>query len=167
MDPFTITMATMAIGNLFSGLFGASAARSRAKAEEAAAHQALAEAGVQSQNAILHGDAVEANAATQVAANGGGFVGSSMGVIDQLARQSMFNARVANYRGQTEAQAHMYNAKVDKQDATNQMIGAALSTVAPIVSGAVEKSSQTRAMNSLQTLHGQGQDSLSDYNGMQ
>jgi hypothetical protein len=166
MDPMSIAMmASSSLGNLFSGLFGASAARAKAKSYEYAAQQALAEGGVQAQQAITRGNAVEADAAVTAAANGGGLVGSSMGVISNLAQTAMFNARVASYRSQTEARNDIYNAKVQKQNATNQTIGAVVGAVSPIVGGAFEKSARDSQLQSLQTLHGLGQSS--PYDGMQ
>ena len=59
-----------------------------------------------------------------MAANGGGFVGSSAGRDwKQLSDMATFKARSAVYRGQTEAQGDFYHAKVLKAQGLNDLIG--------------------------------------------
>lgn len=168
MDPLSIAqIASSSLGNLFSGLFGASAASARAKAYGAAADQAEAEGGVAAQEAILRGNAVAAHAAVQTAANGGGFTGSSLGVISQLSQQAMFNARAASYRANTIAIADRYNTKVQKADSLNDYIGAGIGAVSPAVGGGIENAARTNQLQSLATLRGLGQASPYDYQGLQ
>lgn len=164
MSPLSIAqIGAQSLGNMFSGLFAGQAANARAKAYEEAARQAEQEGGVAAQNAVQRGDAVAARAAVQAAVNGGGFTGSSLGIISNLSSQAMYGARLATYRAQTEARNDLYNAKVQKQDATNDFIGAAVSTISPMVGGTLENSARESQLQSLATLRGLGQMSPYDY----
>jgi len=110
---------------------------------------------------------VAAHAAVQTAANGGGFTGSSLGVISQLSQQAMFNARAASYRANTIAIADRYNTKVQKADSLNDYIGAGIGAVSPAVGGGIENAARTNQLQSLATLRGLGQASPYDYQGLQ
>lgn len=126
MDPISAGIA--AVGALFSGISGFFSGRAQARQYQAEALQQREEAGVASSQALAQGDEVAARAATQAAANGGGFDGSSMAVIASLGQQSLFNARAAVYRGETAARQDLYDAKVAKIGAVTSLI----STVAPV-----------------------------------
>lgn len=100
------------VGTLFKGVASFIGAGKRAQAERNAAEQAENEAGVAAQLQLGQGDQIAAQAAVQGAANGGGLVGSTIGVISSLSQQAVFNARAAAYKGQSEARAHIYKAGV-------------------------------------------------------
>ncbi len=125
-----------AVGSLLSGIGSLVAGNHKATAERYAATQANDEAGVNAQIALQEGDQVAADAAVQAAANGGGFVGSSLAVLSSLSQQAMFNARAQVYRGRSEAQQHLYNAKVAKAQGRLGLVtgilsaGASLATLA-------------------------------------
>lgn len=91
------------LGSIFGAQSAARAARQRAAQYEAAAQQGLDESGVAAQIQLEQGDRLAGKAATLAAASGGGTTGSALNVMDDLARQSMFNARSAIYKGQTQA----------------------------------------------------------------
>jgi hypothetical protein len=151
MDPFTI--AAESASKILGGITGFIASNKKAQALRNAATQANAEAGVSAQQALEQGDEVTARAATQVAANGGGFVGSAMGELAQLAQRAMFNARAAVYRGATEAQADLYNAKVAK---ANGLLGLVGSVGGEMFSGAAKAgqgAEMDKQMNLLSTLY--------------
>ncbi len=112
-----------ALGNLFGGLSASNADKEKAQVDENNAIQARQVAGINAQLALERGDQVAAHGAVQAAANGGGLVGSSMGVIQQASNMAMYNARAASYRGISEGQADEYAAKVEKANATNALIG--------------------------------------------
>lgn len=146
MDPITIAAAASAIASLFSGVSSFLGSKGAARAEEAAARQSSREAGVEANMALAQGDAVAASAATQVAANGGGLGGSSLAVIDQLSSQAMFNARRAIYGGVTEANAHLYNAKVAKKNGKLALIGSVFGAAGQgLAAGASASNSQAAA----------------------
>ena len=150
MDPMMAASAGMqAIGSLFSGILGFNAGNAQSDALKAAAMQANKEAGVQAQVALQQGDQVAARAAVQGAANGGGFTGSTLGIISQLGQQSMFNARAAVYRGSTQAQNDLYEAKVARRNATNQLIGGTIGAVSPIFSQFGKSNAQNQIANSV------------------
>lgn len=164
MDPFTLASSGFAaIGNLFSGLLGASASNAQAKADEMAAHQADAEASVRGDEALMEGDAAAAHGAVQAAANGGGFTGSTLGVIQQLSANAMFNARARIYQGQTEARNDLYNAAVAKTNARNQTIGAIGGAISPALSGWAKASYQSQILQRTGSLRNGGADNYTDY----
>jgi len=149
MDPITIAAGISALGSLFKGVSGLFAGNAQAKAEKNAARQADAEAGVNAQIALAQGDQTAAQGAVQAAANGGGFVGSSLAAISDLSRAAMFKARSAVYRGQTEMQAHLYNAKVAKAQGTNDLIGGVIGAAGAAAGGMAGLSSQAKLMSLL------------------
>lgn len=127
-----ITAGIDALGQLFSGVSDFFASRNKAKAYEYQAQQASSESGVAASQALTQGDIVAARAATQAAANGGGLVGSSIGVISYLGQQAMFNARAAAYKGTTEASADRYKARLARRAGVISLI----STI-PSISGSL------------------------------
>jgi hypothetical protein len=135
MDPFTIAAGISSVGSLFKGVTSFLSGNAQASAERAAAKQSRAEAGVKSSQALAQGDAVAATAATQAAANGGGLDGSAMNIISSLGQQSMFNARSAIYRGETEARSDLYNANVDKAQGLQGLIGGTIGAAGSMFQG--------------------------------
>lgn len=115
-----------AVKSLVGGITGRSAARARGRALDAAARQARAEGGVAAQMGMEDDARLMARAETMAAAGGGGFGGSTLNVLDDLARQSMFKARSTIYRAEREASNSEYEAKVSRKDGTNAMIGGVL-----------------------------------------
>lgn len=123
MDPFLISAGIQAASGLFKGIGGFFGGNAQAKAAKAAARQAGLEGGIAASQQLQQGDAAAAEGAVQAAANGGGFTGSSLGVIQMLSERAMFNARAAAYRGATEVQSHLYDARVAKQQGLQGLIG--------------------------------------------
>lgn len=150
MDPITISAGISAVSSLFKGVTGFFGGNAQAKAEQQAARQAGDEAGVAAQQALGQGDAAAAQGAVQAAANGGGFVGSSLAAISDLSRKAMFNARAAAYRGQTEIQKHLYDAGVAKAQGLNDLIGGTLGAAGSLYKGAAQKQGQQQALAALQ-----------------
>lgn len=116
-----------AVKSLVGGITGNSAARARGRALDAAARQARAESGVAAQMGMEDDARMMARAETMAAAGGGGFGGSTLNVLDDLARQSVFKARSTIYRAEREASNSEYEAKVSRRDGRNAMIGGVLS----------------------------------------
>ena len=140
MEPFTLASGIAdSVGGLFKGIMGFNAGNTQAKALRFAAQQAEDEAGQAASQQVEQGNALAASAAVQGAANGGGLVGSTLGVVQGIANRSMFNARAAAYRGRTQAQADLYKAQVVKADAMNQLIGGVVGSVSTL-GGAITKS---------------------------
>lgn len=135
MDPFTIAAGISAIGGLFKGLTSLFSGEAQKKAADNAATQHLQEAGVGVQESLQEGDQVAARGATQAAANGGGIVGSSLGVISQISQAAMFNARAQAYRGRTQAQADVYQGKVAMAQGIQGLVGGVVSSASSLVGG--------------------------------
>lgn len=128
MDPITIASTAFAsIGKIFGGVMDWFGGQSKKQAEEYAAQQALQEAGVAGDIELQKGNAAEASAAVAAAASGGGVTGSALDVINSLGAQSMFNARSQAYKGEAEAQAHIYQGKVDQAQGAAGLITGVLS----------------------------------------
>ena len=166
MDPFTIAAGIGAVGSLFKGLTGLFGGNAEAAAHEANAQQDLRQAGVNTDIALRQGDAVAATGAVRAAANGGGLVGSSMGVIQDLAGQAMFNARQQVYRGQTQAQSERYAGAVAKANGINQLIGGVIGAGASLVGGFKQSalfSQQNQAIASIRGLGGSAYDTQVPY----
>lgn len=147
MEP--ISAGISAVAALFKGISGFFGMNAEAKAEKNAARQAQAEAGVASSQALAQGDQVAAQGAVNAAANGGGLVGSSLAVISDLTRKAMFNARAAAYRGATESQAHLYNAKVDKAAGVNDLVGGLFGSAGSLVKGGAQIQAQNKMLAAL------------------
>lgn len=143
MEP--ISAGISAAANLFKGISSYFGHNSEAKAEKNAARQAQAEAGVAASEAFQQGDAVAAQGAVNAAANGGGFTGSALGAISALAQRAQFNARAAAYRGATESQAHLYNAKVAKAQGLSDLIGGVIGSAGSLVKGGAQYQALQRA----------------------
>lgn len=135
MDPFLIAAGIGAIGKLFGGVTSFLSDKAEQQVDRQNAQQHLQEAGVAASQAIEQGDAVAARAAVATAANGGGFVGSGLGLITSLADTAMYNARVAAYRGRTQANADLYQAEVAKMKGRAALIGGILGAGSSVLGG--------------------------------
>jgi hypothetical protein len=112
MDPMTMAAAG---AKVIEGIGSYLNSRTQSDALEAAARQALAEAGIGVQLELEQTDRTTARGATLAAASGGGLTGSALAVIDDVARQGVFNARSAIYEGMAEAGRLKYEAKVTRR----------------------------------------------------
>jgi hypothetical protein len=165
MDPFLISAGISSAGGLFKGITSYFSSMSEAAVDSNNAEQADREAGVNAQNALQSGNAAAAHGAVAAAANGGGFVGSSTGVIQNLSNQAMYNARQQIYRGQTVAQADNYAAKVAKFNAWAGLIGGGISAGSSLAGGFAQSALYTQQQQSIRTLKGLGADTPYDYAG--
>jgi hypothetical protein len=124
-----------AVGGLLKGIGDSIAAGRKATALDHAALQSSEEAGVNAQTALMQGDATAATGAVRAAANGGGLVGSSMGVIANLSDQAMFNARAQIYRGNVERQNDLYEAAVTRAQGWSSLVGDTVGGVTSMLGG--------------------------------
>jgi hypothetical protein len=154
MDPFTIAAGLGAIGSLLKGVTGLFAGNTEAKAERNAASQAEAEGGEAASQAVQSGNAAAASAAVQGAANGGGFVGSTLGVVQDLANRAMFNARAAAYRGRVQAQNDMYQAGVAQAQGVQSLIGGVVGGASSLVGGFAQSANAAAQLKASQALRG-------------
>lgn len=156
MDPFTLVSTGLsAIGQLFGGLFGSNQANAQKQAYQNAALQAGEEAGVVAGQKLQEGQVAAAHAAVQGAANGGGFVGSTLGVISQLGQQAMANARMATYRGNTQIQNDIYQSKVAGDNATNSMISGVVGAGSSLIGGWATSAYRASSLKALGALKGE------------
>lgn len=159
MDPLSIaSIGTSFLGNLFKGVTGFIFGNQQDALEKARALQANQEGTVNSEIALQQGNETAARAATQAAANGGGFGGSAMGVISQASNMAMFNARNQIYRGQTEAAADIYQGQVAKEQGINELIGGVFQGVGSAVTGDLENQYRQQIMSNFGEAHGEGPD---------
>jgi hypothetical protein len=163
LDPFTLAAGLSAIGSVFKGITGLIAGKREAQADKNAALQAEMEGGVNAQEALQSGNATAARAATQVAANGGGFVGSSLDVVKNLSEQAMFQARGQAYRARTVAQNDIYKAGVAKAQGLNQFVGSLINAGSSVAGGMMQQGLYQQQMLALKSLRGEGADSPYDY----
>lgn len=149
MDPLDMAATGIPIlGGLFSGIMGLFAGNAEAKIDKENAFQDEREGTVNSEVALQKGDATAAAAATQAAANGGGLVGSSIGVIAQDSRTAMFNARTQIYRGDTAARADLYKGQVAQANGINGLIGSVTGAVGTGITGAANAGMRQSILNS-------------------
>ncbi len=143
MDPMTMASAGMgAIGALFKGVTSLFGGNAEAKAAEAQADQARREAGVRINEGLQQGDQAVARAAITSAAGGGGFVGSSLGVLRMLGQQSYANARTEAYKGMTEAQAADYRAAQARSAGLQGLVGGLVGAGGSIAGGLTQNALQ-------------------------
>lgn len=164
MFPFLIPAGLAAVGGIFKGIssiFGGIHANEAAKDN---AIQARAEAGVAGDQALRAGDATAAQAATQAAANGGGFTGSTMGVISSLSQQAMFNARAAAYRGNAQARADLYSGRQAMAQGIQGGISGAIGAGSSLMGGFAQQAAEGRQLRAIQSI-GAGGYSGADYVG--
>lgn len=154
MDPFTIAAGISAVGSLFKGIMGFNAGNAEAEAHRNAALQAEAEGGQAASNQIEEGNARAASAAAQGAANGGGFVGSTMGIISDLSNKAMFNARAAAYRGRAQAQNAMYEGQVAKANGQNALIGGVIDAGSSLLGGFAKSSAVAKQLAAIKANRG-------------
>jgi hypothetical protein len=118
-----------AMGKILGGVSAKSAAKRQAQIGEYNAQMDLGEAGLEAQLALEDDERTAAAAAVAAGAGGGGGLrGSALGVINDLGRQSLAQARAIAYRGQTAAWAARQGAKQDRfqggQALTQGLLGA-------------------------------------------
>lgn len=143
MDPISAGIA--GLGSLLSGVSGFVNATAQQKALDNAGRQALAEAGVEAQQRLQEGDAVAASAAVQAAANGGGFVGSTLGVLQGLSQKAMFNARAAAYAGITRNQDLRYEGELARAQGSQGLLKGVVGAGAAAFGGFAGAAARTRA----------------------
>lgn len=154
MDPLTIISAGISsVGSLFKGLTGFFGGNAEAKIAEQNARQAQEEGGVAASQALAQGDQVAARAATQAAANGGGFTGSALSVISSLSQQAMFNARAAAYKARTAANAELYRGSVAKTQGLQGLVTSAADAGSSLIGGFAKSANNAKL---LQMAGGQG-----------
>lgn len=133
LGPVGLAIGIASLGaKVLGGIFGANsakrAAKQRAQLLEEGARQDLAESGIAAQVALDQGARLQGQAATLMASSGAGATldggGSALNVLDDLSRQSTYNARAAIYQGQTAARAKRLEAKATiKAGAQAQLSG--------------------------------------------
>lgn len=147
MDPLTLASGVAsAFGGLFKGIMGFGAGNAQAQAERNAALGAEQQGGAAASEQVEEGNAQAATGAVTAAANGGGFVGSSLGVIQNIANRSMFNARTAAYRGRQQAVNDMYDASVSQANATNSLIGGVVGGSSSLLGGMAKASAVSQQL---------------------
>jgi len=97
-------------------------------------------AGVNAQEAITQGREATAMAAVKGAANGGGFTGSTTGLLQSMGDKAMFNARANIFTGRTEAQNDLYQAAVASDNAKLALIGGAVGAGGSLAGGFMQQS---------------------------
>lgn len=161
MDPLSIASAGLqAGGSLLGGLFGLFSGNAQAKEYKAEARQAEQVGGVNAEIALQQGNETAARAATQAAANGGGLGGSAIGVVQQASNMAMFNARDQVYRGATQAQADLYDAKLAEDNGINSLIGGVVGAGGAGVTQGLDAQYRTQMLNAFSASHGEGVDPL-------
>jgi hypothetical protein len=153
-----ISAGLEAVGGLFKGITGFFSSEAQARQEKLAAHMAAQQGGVNSDIALRQGDAVAEQGAANAAANGGGFVGSSLSVIQNLSDQAMYNARATAYRSRTVEEAHLEQASIDKSQAWSSLIGGATGAVGSVIGNAATSQFRSQMLASRAALTGMGQD---------
>jgi hypothetical protein len=145
MDPVTMALLVMAAGKLFKGITSFIGGNSAAKAAEAAALQARQEAGAAANIALDEGERVSASAAVSAAGSGGGLIGSTLSVLEDLGIQSMHNARSAIYSGETEGRRFEYQGRVAKVEGRNALISSAFDAGSTVLGGMGQQAQAQRA----------------------
>ena len=156
MDPFTIAAGIGAFGSIFKGLSGLFGGNAEAKVHENNAITDLRQAGVNSDIALTQGNTVAAHGAVAAAANGGGLVGSSMGVIQNISQMAMFNARQQIYRGQTAAQAERYAGAVAQAQGVQQLIGGIVGAGSSLAGGFMQSALFKQQNQAIAAIRGAG-----------
>lgn len=155
MDPLTLAAGGLsALGGLFKGITGMLAGTAQQKALDYAARQAEDQAGVSAQQQLDQGNQVAARAAAQGAANGGGFVGSTLGLVQDLASRAMFNTRAEIYKGKVQAQNDIYQGQVARAQGLNDMIGGVVDAGSSLVGGFAKAGFQAQQLKYMQQAGG-------------
>lgn len=144
MDPMTMAAAASAAAKAIEGIGSFLSSRTQSDALEAAAKQALAEAGIGAQLELEQTDRATARGATLAAASGGGLTGSALAVIDDVARQGVFNARSAIYEGVAEADRMKYEAKVARRQGEFALVASLVSGGSTAMGGFAESRAKAR-----------------------
>ena len=156
MDPMSLAMmGANAFSSLFQGIMGQNQANTQNKIFQDRARQANAEAGISAQEALQQGDQAAAHGAAVAAANGGGFVGSSIGAIQNLSNNAMFNARAQTYRGLTQSQSDLYQAAVARANGQNAMISGIVGAVGGVATQSVADSYRKQILGSISSRQGE------------
>ncbi len=136
MLPLMIAAAGLsAIGKIVGGVSARNAAKARASAMEQASRQALQEGGVAAQVGYGVDERAIAHATTLAAAGGGGFGGSSLNVLDDLARQQIYRSRSTIYGAQKESYNYLKDARATRTQGQNEFIGSLFSATGSMLSG--------------------------------
>lgn len=144
--PIGIAAAALgAVGSIVGGIGQNNAAKARARALEMQAQQARNEAGVAAQMGLMDDDRLAGHAATLQAANGGGFSGSAMDVLNDLRQQSIFKAKTTVYRGESQARNDLYEAKVSRQSGTNALISSGVNAASSLL-GSFAQAAQLKSL---------------------
>jgi hypothetical protein len=146
-----------AAGSLFKGITGFFAGQSEARQEKLAAHMASQQGGVNADIALRQGQATAEQGAAQAAANGGGFVGSSLSQIQNLSSQAMYNARATAYRARTQEEADFEQASIDKAQGWQSLIGGAFGAAGSVVGNAATSQFRQQMLSSRSQLLGMGE----------
>ena len=143
-----------AVGSLFKGITGLIAGNRQEDAFRKQGEEAEMQAGVNSEVALQQGNAAAGEAAARTAANGGGFVGSSMGVIQDLSNQAMFNARSKIYQGNAENQRDIYQGQVARAQGMSDMVGGVIGAAGSLAGGFMRASLFTQQKSYFGALRG-------------
>jgi hypothetical protein len=149
MDPVTIGLTVASAGlKIFGSIFGGSsakkAANARAKLLEDAAAQDLNESGVNAQIAVEEGDRLQARAATLAAASGGGTAGGVLDVLQDLQRQSLFEAKAAIYSGMTASRAKHLQANAERKAGKDAFVSSLVNAGSTLLGAAGSLASQSQ-----------------------
>lgn len=140
-----------AVSKIVGGVNARNAAKARASRLEAGSRQALQEGGVAAQMGLAEDERAIAHATTQAAAGGGGFGGSTLNVLDDLARQQTFRARSTIYGARKESYNLLSDAQAARTEGRNSMIEGILGAGGSLLSGfgnaAAAKSAASFAAN--------------------
>jgi hypothetical protein len=153
-----ISAGLEAVGGLFKGITGFFSSQAQARQEKLAAHMAAQQGGVNTQIALQQGNQAAEQGAAIAAANGGGFVGSSISVIQNLSDQAMYNARQTAYRSRTVEEAHLEQASIDKSQAWSSLIGGVTGAVGSVVGNAATAHFRSQILKSRASLVSGGED---------
>jgi hypothetical protein len=133
-----IGTAVQAVTGAVQGISQFASGMAQARQAKAAATQAEIMGGLAADRANLQGGAVAARAATLAAAQGGGLGGTTAGVLGQVAQRGYYAARMAAYRGVSQADADLYMSKIDKDNAINSLIGGFTGAGGQLVAGTLK-----------------------------
>lgn len=163
-------IAAASVGlSVLGHLFGASTAKKQARAKAnqlmEAAQQSKAEAGAAAQVQLEQGDRLAARGATLAAASGGGTGGSALGVLDDVTRQSIYNARVSLYKGSTQAHTYNLEAKQALDAGRAQQIGELIGAGTSLLAGFGKMAEAGRTNSMLRGMDGGGGGSGGDSSG--
>jgi hypothetical protein len=143
-------------GKIVEGIGTYQAKRAQAAMLKLAAKQARREGSQEAQLATDEAERAGARAAVAGAGSGGGFEGSFAGVLEDLQRTGVFNARSAIYAGNVEAENRLYEAKVAKQEGTMALISAFVGGGSSIAGDQMRAAEQKKQAAAKRTLYVKG-----------